>query len=49
MADELDISKSLEQSLKDSKKIQGDTNLELNKTINFQILLFIIDLDEFLI
>tara|TARA_R110000868_G_scaffold88724_5_gene247229 strand:- start:5015 stop:7240 length:2226 start_codon:yes stop_codon:yes gene_type:complete len=34
MADELDISKSLEQSLKDSKKIQGDTNLELNKTIN---------------
>jgi len=34
MADELDISKSLEQSLKDSKKIQGDTNVELNKSIN---------------
>ena len=34
MAEELDISKSLEQSIKDSRRIQGDTNSELNKSIN---------------
>jgi len=34
MADSKDIGKDLEQSLKDSKKLQGDQNLELNKTIN---------------
>jgi hypothetical protein len=34
MAEELDISKSLEQSIRDSRKIQADTNSELNKSIN---------------
>ena len=33
-AEELDISKSLEQSLRDSRRIQEDTNSELNKSIN---------------
>jgi hypothetical protein len=34
MAEELDISKSLEQSIRDSRRIQQDTNSELNKSIN---------------
>jgi hypothetical protein len=34
MAEEIDISKSLEQSIRDSRRIQGDTNSELNKSIN---------------
>lgn len=34
MADSLDISKDLLQSLKDSRKIQGDINTDLNKSIN---------------
>lgn len=34
MADQKDIGKDLEQSLKDSKRLQGDTNIELTKTIN---------------
>ena len=34
MADQKDIGKDLEQSLKDSKRLQGDQNVELTKTIN---------------
>jgi len=34
MAEEIDISKSLEQSIRDSRRLQGDTNSELNKSIN---------------
>lgn len=34
MAEELDISKNLEQSIRDSRRLQGDTNSELNKSIN---------------
>ena len=34
MAEEIDISKNLEQSIRDSRRIQGDTNSELNKSIN---------------
>ena len=34
MADERDIGKGLEESLKTSKQIQGDTNAELNKSIS---------------
>jgi len=34
MAEELDISRSLEESIRQSRKIQQDSNTELNKSIN---------------
>lgn len=34
MAEELDISRSLEESIRQSRKIQQDSNAELNKSIN---------------
>jgi hypothetical protein len=34
MADNIDISKDLEQSIRDSRRLQGDVNTELNKSIN---------------
>jgi hypothetical protein len=34
MADEQNIGRDLEQSLKDSRKLQGDSNAELTRTIN---------------
>jgi len=34
MADEIDISKALEESLRESRRLQGDQNKELDKSIN---------------
>jgi len=34
MADPLDIGKELEQSIRDSRRVQQDSNAELNKSIN---------------
>jgi hypothetical protein len=34
MADEIDVSKALEESLRESRRLQGDQNKELDKSIN---------------
>ena len=34
MAEEIDISKALEESLRESRRLQGDQNKELDKSIN---------------